>query len=59
MKATDEVGAKISEGAATKEEYADSLAERESWRQQIRSLEPEVEALLIQVEAQTDGEQSC
>lgn len=46
-------------GVTSKEEYADILAERESWRQQIRSLEPEVEALLIQVEAQTDGEQSC
>ena len=59
LQSTDYVAAKIAEGAATKEEYADILAERESWRQQIRSLEPEVEALLIQVEAQTDGEQSC
>ena len=56
LQSTDYVAAKIAEGAATKEEYADILAERESWRQQIRSLEPEVEALSIQVQAQTSGE---
>ena len=36
---TDYVAAKIAEGAATKEEYADMIAKREVWREEIREIE--------------------
>jgi hypothetical protein len=36
---TDYISAKIAEGAATREEYADKLAERASWRAKINELE--------------------
>ena len=35
---TDYVAAKIAEGAATREDYADLLALRQSWRDQINEL---------------------
>lgn len=38
---TDYVAAKIAEGAATREEYADVLAQREEWRKEINELEGE------------------
>lgn len=36
---TDYIAAKIAEGAATKEEYADQLAKRAEWRAKINELE--------------------
>lgn len=36
---TDYVVIKIAEGVATKEEYADVLAQRIEWRKQINALE--------------------
>lgn len=36
---TDYISAKIAEGAATKEEYAEKLAERAAWRVRINELE--------------------
>lgn len=36
---TDYVVIKIAEGEATKEEYADVLANRKAWREEIRELE--------------------
>lgn len=39
LSATDYIAAKISEGAATREEYADKLTERQSWRDEINELE--------------------
>lgn len=36
---TDYISAKIAEGAATREEYADKLAERAAWRARINELE--------------------
>lgn len=42
LAATDYVSAKIAEGAATREEYADKLAERAAWRVQINELEQQV-----------------
>lgn len=36
---TDYISAKIAEGAATREEYADKLAERAGWRARINELE--------------------
>ena len=37
--ATDYIAAKIAEGAATREEYAEELAERAAWRNRINELE--------------------
>lgn len=39
LKDTDYVSAKIAEGAATREEYAEMLALRQSWRDRINELE--------------------
>ena len=39
LAATDYISAKIAEGAATREEYAEELAERASWRSRINELE--------------------
>ncbi len=36
---TDYIAAKIAEGAATKEEYADVLAQRQAWRAEINQLQ--------------------
>lgn len=38
---TDYAVIKIAEGAATKEEYAELIAQRQQWRQEINSLEAE------------------
>lgn len=38
---SDYIAAKIAEGAATREEYADKLAQRQSWRDEINALESE------------------
>lgn len=35
---TDYVAAKIAEGAATREEYADIIAQRQAWRDRINAL---------------------
>lgn len=39
LTATDYISAKLAEGAATREEYADKLAERAAWRSRINELE--------------------
>ena len=39
LAATDYISAKIAEGAATREEYAEKLAERAAWRARINELE--------------------
>lgn len=39
LTATDYIAAKIAEGAATREEYAEKLAERAAWRTRINELE--------------------
>lgn len=44
LAATDYIAAKIAEGAATKEEYADQLAERAEWRTKINELEAIINA---------------
>lgn len=36
---TDYIAAKIAEGAVTKEEYADKIAQRNAWREEIRELD--------------------
>ena len=39
LAATDYISAKIAEGAATREEYAEELVERAAWRARINELE--------------------
>ena len=39
LSATDYIAAKIAEGAATREEYAEELSERAAWRARINELE--------------------
>ena len=39
LAATDYIAAKIAEGAATREEYAEELAERAAWRNRINELD--------------------
>ena len=38
---TDYVACKIAEGVATKEEYAEIIAQRQAWREEINKLESE------------------
>ena len=39
---TDYIACKIAEGSATTEEYADIIADRQRWREEINSLESEL-----------------
>ena len=45
LTATDYVAAKIAEGKATKEEYAEKIAERQTWRDDINAAKDEIERL--------------
>ena len=42
---TDYIAAKIAEGKATKTEYADKIAERQQWRDDINAAQTEIERL--------------
>ena len=42
---TDYIAAKIAEGKATQEEYADKIAERQQWRDDINAAKTEIERL--------------
>lgn len=42
---TDYIAAKIAEGKATQEEYADKIAERQQWRDDINAAKAEIERL--------------
>ena len=42
---TDYIAAKIAEGKATKTEYADKIAERQQWRDDINAANTEIERL--------------
>ena len=44
LSATDYVVIKIAEGAATADEYADVITQRQQWREQINALEAETNA---------------
>ena len=48
LNSTDYVAAKIAEGAATREEYADVLNDRQAWRDEINALEQEVQTLSVE-----------
>ena len=45
LTATDYIAAKIAEGKATQEEYADKIAERQTWRDDINAAKAEIERL--------------
>ena len=45
LTATDYIAAKIAEGKATKSEYADKIAERQQWRDDINAAKDEIEHL--------------
>ena len=45
LTSTDYIAAKIAEGKATKTEYADKIAERQQWRDDINAAEDEIERL--------------
>ena len=45
LSSTDYIAAKIAEGKATKEEYANKIAERQTWRDDINAANAEIERL--------------
>ena len=45
LTSTDYIAAKIAEGKATKSEYADKIAERQQWRDDINAAKIEIELL--------------
>lgn len=45
LSSTDYVAAKIAEGAATREEYADVLAKRVAWREEVNAADVEIASL--------------
>ena len=45
LTATDYIAAKIAEGKATKEEYAEKIAQRQQWRDDINAAKDEIERL--------------
>lgn len=45
LTSTDYIAAKIAEGKATKSEYADKIAERQGWRDDINAAKDEIERL--------------
>lgn len=45
LSSTDYIAAKIAEGKATKEEYADKISQRQTWRDKINAANAEIERL--------------
>ena len=45
LTSTDYIAAKIAEGKATKTEYADKVADRQGWRDDINAAKAEIERL--------------
>lgn len=45
LTSTDYIAAKIAEGKATKEQYAEKIAERQVWRDDINAANDEIERL--------------
>ena len=45
LSSTDYIAAKIAEGKATKTEYADKIAQRQQWRDDINAANVEIERL--------------
>ena len=53
LTSTDYIAAKIAEGKATQEEYADKIAERQTWRDDINAAQDEI-ARLEAIEPEPD-----
>ena len=45
LSSTDYIAAKLAEGKATQEEYADKIAQRQTWRDDINAAQAEIERL--------------
>ena len=45
LSSTDYIAAKIAEGKATKEQYADKISQRQTWRDKINAANAEIERL--------------
>jgi hypothetical protein len=45
LSSTDYIAAKLAEGKATQEEYADKIAQRQTWRDDINAAQSEIERL--------------
>jgi hypothetical protein len=45
LSSTDYIAAKLAEGRATQEEYADKIAQRQTWRDDINASNAEIERL--------------
>lgn len=45
LTSTDYIAAKIAEGKATKTEYADKIADRQGWRDDINAAQSEIDRL--------------
>ena len=45
LSSTDYIAAKLAEGKATQEEYADKIAQRQTWRDNINAAQDEIERL--------------
>lgn len=45
LSSTDYIAAKLAEGKATQEEYADKIAQRQTWRDDINAAQTEIERL--------------
>ncbi len=45
LSSTDYIAAKIAEGKATQEEYAEKIAERQAWRDDINAAQDAIKAL--------------
>ena len=51
LTSTDYIAAKIAEGHATREEYAEKIAQRQQWRDDINAAQAEIERLEAVAEA--------
>lgn len=58
LTSTDYIAAKIAEGKATKTEYADKIAQRQQWRDDINAANAEIERLkAIEPESEKPAEE--
>ena len=55
LSSTDYIAAKLAEGKATKTEYADKIAERQTWRDDINAAQAEIDRLKA-LEPDPEGE---
>ena len=55
LKVTDYVALKIAEGKATKTQYADTLAQRQQWRDEIKAGEDEIVTLNAREPEEPEG----